>query len=183
MNAREAVELIGGAIPPGVGAWADLGAGDGTFTGALTELLAPGSSIHAVDRDARAIAAIARHPATPRGVRVIPVVADFTRPFELPELGAEKLDGILLANALHFVPDAHEVLARLVTMLRLGGRAVIVEYDRRAATRWVPYPIPESRLPTLAESTGLSLPVVTARRPSAFGGILYVAAADRAAGD
>jgi hypothetical protein len=56
---------------------------------------------------------------------------------------------------------------------------VIVEYDRRAANRWVPYPIAMTRLPDLAARAGLSAPMVTATRPSAFGGILYVAAADR----
>ena len=39
MNTAEAVELIGGAIPRRAGTWADLGAGDGTFTRALVELL------------------------------------------------------------------------------------------------------------------------------------------------
>jgi hypothetical protein len=55
---------------------------------------------------------------------------------------------------------------------------VLVEYDRRAASRWVPYPIPTARLPALAGSAGLSPFTVTATRRSAFGGVLYAAAAD-----
>ncbi len=54
-----------------------------------------------------------------------------------------------------------------------------MEYDRRAASRWVPYPIPLARLAALTASAGLTSPSITATRPSAFGGILYVAAADR----
>ncbi len=106
---------------------------------------------------------------------MIPLEADFARPLELPEV----LDGLLAANALHFVRDADVVLARLAALVRPGGRVVLIEYDRRAASRWVPYPISSDRLPKLATSAGLSTPMITATRPSAFGGILYVAAADR----
>jgi hypothetical protein len=34
------------------------------------------------------------------------------------------------------------VVIRLVERLRPGGRVVLAEYDRRAHSRWVPYPIP-----------------------------------------
>jgi hypothetical protein len=34
------------------------------------------------------------------------------------------------------------VVIRLVERLIPGGRVVLVEYDRRAHSRWVPYPIP-----------------------------------------
>jgi len=180
LNTREAVALIAGAVPAPAGIWADVGAGDGTFTRALVELLGSSSRIYAVDRDERAVAALARW-ASKQAANVIPVTADFTRPFELPGLEEPSLDGILLANALHFIPDAGAVLARLAAWLRPGGRVVVIEYDRRAASRWVPYPIPVARLPALAASAGLSAPAITATRPSSFGGVLYVAAADRLA--
>lgn len=88
---------------------------------------------------------------------------------------------MLVANALHFIPDADAVLPRLTGWLRPGGRVVFVEYDKRTANRWVPYPIPASRLPDLAGPAGLSTPTIIATRPSAFGGVLYVAAAERLA--
>lgn len=110
---------------------------------------------------------------------MIPVAADFTGPFELPGLAEPRLDGMLLANVLHFVPDADRLVRRLAAWVRRGGRIVVVEYDRDAANRWVPYPIPPARLAVLAASAGLSAPTVTATRPSAFGGTLYVAAAER----
>lgn len=176
MNARDAVALLRGAIPPGVGTWADLGAGDGTFTRALVELLGPDSRIYAVDRDTSAVAAIERW-ARKQAPNVVAVAADFARPFDLPGLGETELDGMLLANALHFVRDADVVLSRLRSSVRVGGRIVLIEYDRRGPSRWVPYPIPIARLPTLAASAGLSAPEITATRPSLFGGTLYVAVA------
>ncbi len=174
MKTRDAVALIADAVPRRAGTWADVGSGDGTFTRALVELLGLAARIYAVDRDARALASLRRWAARD-GANVIPVEADFTRALELPEL----LDGLLVANALHFARHADVVLARLAALVRPGGRVVIVEYDRRAASRWVPHPIWRDRLPALAADAGLSPPRVTATRPSAFGGTIYVAAADR----
>jgi ubiquinone/menaquinone biosynthesis C-methylase UbiE len=178
VDTREAVALIAAAVPHGAVTWADLGAGDGTFTRALVELLGPGARIYAVDRDARALAVLRRWAAR-EGANVIALEGDFTGSLELPRLGDARLDGLLLANTLHFIRDADVVLARLAALVRPGGRVVIVEYDRRAANRWVPYPISVERLPALAAAAGLSTPAITATRPSAFGGMLYVAAADR----
>jgi SAM-dependent methyltransferase len=179
MEVREAVELIGAAIPRAVGTWADLGAGEGTFTRALAELLDQGSRLYAVDRDGRALAVLERWAAqTP--LEVVPVRADFTKPFELPRLEGAALDGVLLANALHFARDADEVLARLAAWLKPAGRVVLVEYERRAASRWVPHPVPFDRFEVLALGAGLSAPHRVASRPSAYGGELYAATALRA---
>ncbi len=182
MNTNEAADLIVDAVPRRPGTWADVGAGDGTFTQALAQLLAPGGRIYAIDRDKRALAALEAW-ARKEAVDVIPVEADFARPFDLPGLEEPRLDGILLANSLHFVADAEAVLGRLVRLVRLGGRVVFVEYDRRAASPWVPYPIPAARLGSLAASAGLSTPAIIATRPSQFGGVLYVGVADRLAAE
>src|SRR5439155_12617791 len=99
---------------------------------------------------------------------VIPVVADFTKPFDLTGLGDAGLDGMLFANALHFVRDPAPVLARLAAWLRPGGRAVVVEYDRRRANPWVPYPIWAERVSELVVYAGISVPVISVRRPYAF---------------
>jgi trans-aconitate methyltransferase len=176
MNARDARALIADAIPQPGGTWADLGAGDGTFTRALVDLLGPGGRLHAVDRDASAVASIATW-ASRQAPNVTAVVGDVTKELDIP--GLHSLDGMLLANVLHFVRDADAVLTRLVGHLRSGGRAVIVEYDRRAASRWVPYPIPPTRLAELARSAGLSPPRITATRPSMYGGTLYAAIAEK----
>src|SRR5262249_10576104 len=144
VNAADAVTLLAGAIAERGGTWAELGAGEGTFTRALAELLGPESRIYAVDRDARAIAALRRW-AERDAPHVIPVQGDFTRSLELPGLGERALDGLLLANSLHYVREPDRLLARLASRLRPGGRVVLVEYDRRGANPWVPYPIPAAR--------------------------------------
>ena len=178
MNAREAAALIASAVDDRAGTWADIGAGDGTFTRALAELLGPGSRVYAVDNDAKAMRGLAEWAARAKA-NVIPVVADFTGPFELPGLGEQLLDGMVAANALHFVRNPAGVLARLGERVRPGGRVVVIEYDRRRASRWVPYPIDSDRLPGLAAHAGLTPPTITATRPSLYGGAIYVAGMDR----
>jgi SAM-dependent methyltransferase len=181
MNDSDAIELIRYAVGGRGGVWADLGAGTGTFTRALSAVLGAGSTVFAVDADARAVRALRELSSSPSDARVIAVNADFTAPLALPGLvpGRAQLDGILLANALHFVRDPERVLSRLVEHLRPGGRAIVVEYDRRKASQWVPFPLPASRWPRLAESAGLAGPTITATRPSSYSGILYTGVATR----
>jgi SAM-dependent methyltransferase len=172
----EAVALIRDAVGSGSDSecWADLGAGGGTFTQALHELLPTGSRIFAIDRDAAAVSKVARWAAQ-NAPEVSATVGDFSKQADLRSL--PPLDGILLANALHFVRDAQFVLAQVVGMVRPGGRVVLIEYDRRGASRWVPYPIPMANLPALAAQAGLEAPSIVATRPSEYQGILYVALA------
>jgi trans-aconitate methyltransferase len=171
VNERDARGFIEAAVGDSGGVWADIGAGTGVFTRALRSLLHPGSRIYAIDNDPMAIAALGRI-----GDDVIAIHADFSKPFAFPEA---PIDGLLFANALHFVPDAATVLRRLVEQLKPAGRVVIVEYDRRAASPWVPYPLRSDRWPDLAAASGLAHPAVTARRKSEYAGELYAAVAER----
>jgi ubiquinone/menaquinone biosynthesis C-methylase UbiE len=170
MDERDAIGLIETAVVGHGNTWADIGAGSGTFTRALRSLLPLNRRIYAVDHDPLAIAEL--HSLN-NGV--IPIQADFTAPLALP--GNVVLDGILMANALHFVRNPGEALARLVRVLRPGGRAVIVEYDRRAPSRWVPFPIRSERWPSVSAAAGLTNPFITGRAPSKYAGELYVGVA------
>ena len=176
MTPSDAVDLLAQAISTRGGVWADFGAGDGTFTRALAQLLGPMSRIYAVDRDAHAVAALEQWAQTAES-KILPVMGDFSMPFDPP--GNSLLDGMLFANSLHYVRDPDIVLGRLVAWIKPGGRVVVVEYDRRKANRWVPYPIPEAKLSSLTKAAGLSAPTVVARRPSIYEGEMYVAVAGR----
>ena len=173
MDSRDAARLIGPAVETG-GTWADLGAGRGTFTVALARLVGPRGSVYAIERDpsaVRSLEGLARRSdeaASP----IMVVHADFTDSLELPSL-----DGALAANALHFVPDVEQArtLGRVASTLTDRGAVVIVEYDNRARSRWVPYPISRARLTELAREAGLGKPEVIGEQRSAFGGTMYAA--------
>lgn len=183
MNQHDAIALIEKAVGDTPGVWADLGAGEGTFTQALLPLLGPGSKVYAVDHDRHALTELQSIASKSNG-KVVAMNADFARAQEFRAAFetqvATALDGILIANALHFVRDRCRVLHELAQLLRPGGRVVLVEYDRRAASQWVPYPIPISELPALAQAAGLEEFTVTATRPSAYQGSIYAAFARRA---
>ena len=149
MRHEEAVALLEGAgldrLAPT--SWADLGSGEGAFTRALAELIAPGSIIHAIDRDA---SAVARVPSAVGAVRIEKHVGDFkwSWPF------STTLDGILMANSLHYVEDQPAFLRGCLRQLSLAGRFLVVEYDTSIPNPWVPYPINRARLPGLFSEIG-----------------------------
>lgn len=163
MEIAEAKALIAGNGAFAGGHWADLGCGNGTFTCALAELLPAGSHIHAIDREPQ------RLPAEHAGIPISFHQADFS----MATAALPSLSGILAANFLHFLPDP----ARLIKafnghFIRGGGRWVVVEYDRRAANPYVPYPLPFDRLRALFPASAFHVEVV-GRRVSAYGGQLY----------
>jgi SAM-dependent methyltransferase len=173
MHLDDAVRLIEPAVKGHEGRWADLGAGSGLFTRALAAVLGPGSHVIAVDASASAFAALQR--LAEGADKVSALHADFTQDLSFDQ----PLEGILLANSLHFVKDAGRVLAKLAVLLRPGGTVVLVEYDRRPASRWVPYPISISQLPHLADAAGLTRFTVVESQPSNYEGIIYAASATR----
>jgi ubiquinone/menaquinone biosynthesis C-methylase UbiE len=163
---RPAVEAAG----PG-GDWADLGSGWGAFTLALADLLDPGSAIYSVDRDRGSLreqerAMRSRFPA----VHVEYIQADFTRPLDLPPL-----DGIVMANSLHFVKDKAPLVERLRGYLKPGGRFVLVEYNADRGNPWVPYPLSYSTWEALARRAGFTSTRLIGRVPSRFLGEIYSA--------
>lgn len=172
MDHSEIVTLLRDAVPAaGGGVWAELGAGTGNFTWALAELLGSAATIWAVDRDLGAITALGRRMiAAPAAATIVPRQADFTQWLGLPDL-----DGVLLANALHFVADQPALLRRVVARLKPGGRLVVAEYDVTQRLRYVPYPVPFGRLAELAAELELPAPRLAGRRRSPSSGIdIYV---------
>jgi len=151
--------------------WCDLGCGDGTFTVALAQLLQSGSAIHAVDIDLRGLESI---PDQQNGVQVRKVLADL----QSPGLRLPLVDGILMANSLHFIRDQRQLLRKL---LSITNRFLIVEYERSRSSRWVPYPIDFKKLGELFSEIGVERVERIATRPSRFGGAMYSAFAENRA--
>src|SRR5690606_17408397 len=86
-------------------------------------------------------------------------------------LALDDLDGVVMANSLHFVAadEQARVLEKVVTYLRPGGVVVLVEYDQRRGSRWVPYRVPVERFEALAREVGLGAVREIGRRRSRFG--------------
>ena len=175
MNHADHLALLRDGVPgpSPAGVWADLGAGRGAFALALAELLGPGAELYAVDRDARALSQLerearARYPAT----RLRTLAADFTRPLGLPPL-----DGMALANALHFVRDSDKgaTLDLLRAQLKPGGRLLLVEYNAERGNHWVPWPLTFPRWADLAARHGFVDTRLLATHPSRFLREIYCA--------
>ena len=179
MKPTEATALIKAAVTAG-GTWADLGAGGGTFTRALASLVGPSGTVYAIDRDEQALGQITRAAGDRESRADIRTVAgDFTQPLELP-----MLDGLLIANALHYVPyaDQARVLRQIAALTRTGEPIVIVEYERRNANAWVPYPITIAALGDVARDAGLGAPTPIGTQPSRYSGTIYSAVVRRLTG-
>ena len=177
MEHQDHVNLLRGGVTAPGGVWADLGAGAGAFTLALADLIGPGGVIYSVDKDQRALrqqeqAMRARFPAT----TVHYLAADFTRPLDLPQL-----DGVVMANALHFQRDKDATLRLVHGYLRPGGRLLLMEYNADRGNPWVPYPLSYRTWEALAGRSGFTGTRLLATRPSRFLGEIYAAESMRPA--
>ena len=144
--------------------WADFGSGGGAFTLALADLLPSQALIFSVDRDRRALELQerelrARFP--DRKVTYLP--ADFTRPLELPQL-----DGVVMANALHFQRHKINLLHLIKGYLRPSGLFILVEYNVDRGNLWVPYPLSYPTWEKLAHQNGFWPTRRLAVKPSRF---------------
>jgi trans-aconitate methyltransferase len=128
--------------------WADLGAGSGLFTQSLSLCLPPGSVVHAVDK----LSVVKKIKLTTQVVRLITHQKDFVN----EALDFEVLDGIVMANSLHYVDDKISFIERLKKNLKATGRLIIVEYDMNVSNSWVPYPIRFADLSLLSIKCGFS---------------------------
>ncbi|MET1231910.1 MAG: methyltransferase [Candidatus Limnocylindrales bacterium] len=179
MDHDDHVRLIREGVEGAGPVWADLGSGTGAFTLALADLLGPTGVIHTVDRDAGAIRkqVEAVHGGFP-STTLYPRVADFTEPLGLPAL-----DGMVMANSLHFVDQKAPVLELMRSALRPGGHLVLVEYDADRGNAWVPYPLSFRTWQGMAGSAGFERTRELVRVPSRFLDAIYSALSYRPAGD
>src|SRR6185295_2536320 len=91
--------------------WLDLGCGKGLFTLALAGNLPATSKIVAIDKDEKALRKI---PATVNDVTIQTMAADFV----YDALEIKEVDGILIANSLHYVKDKDILLKKLISSMK-----------------------------------------------------------------
>lgn len=152
MDHNDHVFLLRKGIPGPGGVWADFGSGWGAFTLALADLIGPTGRIYSVDKDRGSLreqerAMRSRFP----GTNVTYLHADFTKRLDIPPL-----DGIVMANALHFLRNKDATLQLVRSYLKPQGRLLIVEYSTDRGNPWVPYPFSYPSWETMARQNGFS---------------------------
>jgi ubiquinone/menaquinone biosynthesis C-methylase UbiE len=171
MNHKDHVSLLQKGIPEKGGIWADLGSGTGAFTLALADLIGPTGKIYSIDKNQRALkdqekVMRANFPT----ITVEYVTEDFTRRLDLPQL-----DGIIMANSLHYVRHKDPVLQLIRSYLRPGGRFILVEYNADRGNMWVPYPLTYRTWEALAHQTGFTQTQLLSTVPSRYFGEIFSA--------
>jgi ubiquinone/menaquinone biosynthesis C-methylase UbiE len=175
MNHHDHVRLLQDGIAGPGGVWADFGSGTGAFTLALADLIGASGEIYSLDKDAGALRRQEQvmHASFP-DVSVHYVRADFTQPLDLPAL-----DGIVIANALHFHRHKEAIVRRLYEYLRSAGRLIVVEYNVDRGNLWVPHPISYQTWEAEARKGGFRKTRLLATVPSRFLHEMYSALSEK----
>ncbi len=162
MQLNDAVELIRCSyiLKNEMQVWTDLGCGSGTFTEALANLLVSGSLIYAADKNKQALKMI---PDSYKNVKIEKLYLDFMK-----DAFPENLNGILLANSLHYVRNKNSFIKRNENNLKPNGVFLIVEYDTKIPNPWVPFPINFNSLKIFFEKAGYSSVAKINELPSVY---------------
>ncbi len=165
MDHKDHANLLKPAGLPSGGTWADFGAGAGAFTFALRELVGPEATIYAVDKDRGALQRLesVHRSRFLSSDHLIPLNQDFTRLLNLPPL-----DGIVMANSLHYFKDKEKILRHIREFLKSNGALLLVEYNVDSGNLWVPHPLSFETYRSLAPQTGFSEPRLLGTVPSSF---------------
>jgi len=176
MEHTDHVNLLRPANLPQGGTYADFGAGGGAFTLALRELIGSDATIYAVDDQRSSLAELeSSHRARFNTTRnLILLKDDFSLSLSLPPL-----DGIVMANSLHFFKDKEKLLRHVRGFLKPNGALLIVEYNVDVGNMWVPYPMSFNVCRVLVKRAGFTEPRLLARTPSSFLKEFYSAVAYR----
>lgn len=181
MDHADHVNLLRPANLAQGGSWADLGAGTGAFTLALRELIGAAAEIFAVDKNQGSLKQLAqefqgRFGDSP-GLHLLRFDLGTGKP-ELPSL-----DGVVMANSLHYFKDKHKVLVQVRELIKPTGLLLLVEYSVDRGNVWVPYPLSFGTYRTLAPTAGFAEPRLLATHPSSFLREIYSAVTTRVPGD
>ncbi|HYE22379.1 MAG TPA: methyltransferase domain-containing protein [Verrucomicrobiae bacterium] len=175
MEKSQIINLINQAVTAGPSVWADLGSGEGAFTLALRELGGTNIQIFSIDKSSRSLRKQSEEfkkqfPQT----KIEFIKSDFTK-----QLTLIPLDGILMANSLHFIQNKADFLSRIKNNLKPEGRILIVEYDTDKGNFFVPYPLSFPNLSKLLTDSGFGNPQLLTTVPSRYQNGIYSALATK----
>jgi len=168
------INLIKKAITKKGGVWADFGSGEGAFTLALRDLAGPQVEIYSIDKDKEHLtrqkeAFGKQFPNT----NIHFIEKDFTEVLKLP-----LLDGIVMANSLHYVKNQKDFLTSMRTYLKPQGKLILVEYSLdESKPPWVPYPLSYTAFERLAKQVGFKKIELLEKIPSTYWNEMYSAQA------
>jgi len=162
MTVQEAVQLIERADfgPEEPQRWVDLGCGNGLFSHALAQLLPSGSSVLGMDKRR-----LPFHVTVVEGVKLEFQKGNFIK----DSLPWSDLDGILMANSIHYVADKTGLIGKLRPYLKANGRIIIIEYDTERGNPWVPYPLSFAKSQRLFKDLGFEQVKKIGERNSIYG--------------
>lgn len=147
MTANEAQNMIASAnfsFQPQT--WLDLGCGSGIFTLALAELLPVGSKVIGVDKSFQNLP---KQSTNGNKVEFIQSdILDFKR--------TEKINGVLMANSLHYVKNQVDFTESLKLLMPKNFNLILVEYDSEISNPWVPFPVSMRQLENLFRKDNFS---------------------------
>ena len=164
MDHHDHVNLLRNGITQRGGTWADFGSGDGAFTLALRELVGADVEIYSIDQDGGRLREQERafRQMFP-GPNVHFMRQDFAKSLDLPPL-----DGIVMANALHYFKDKEKLLRHVAGYLKPGGAFILVEYNVDRGNMWVPHPLSWATFEKLAPRAGFEPPRLLGTHASRF---------------
>ncbi|HEY0297624.1 MAG TPA: methyltransferase domain-containing protein, partial [Arachidicoccus sp.] len=136
-------------------------------TNALACILEEGSIIYAVDK---ALQRFSEYIGNNVSIHFLQV--DFVN----ENLPYSNLDGILMANSLHYVSDKNSFIKKAERCLSAEKRFIIVEYDTMQANQWVPYPLDFTCLKKLFKVLGYKSIEKLEQLPSTLGKVNIYAA-------
>jgi ubiquinone/menaquinone biosynthesis C-methylase UbiE len=152
------------------GIWVELACGDGVFAEITLEIASPEIKIIGLDIDRSALTQFRDHLEKKKSEDLLPLQADLEH-----SLPMSKVDGIILANGLHFFPEQQQIqiLTNCASVLKHDGHILIIEYNTERSTTAVPYRLPERNIYRLLIDAGFSAPLKISHVSSSYLGQLY----------